>query len=365
MVTETSPPLLTGGQKTVGEGDFGFQGAFLDPAPVLDDQDQDWDWDTEQQQGCQGEGQLALDWYSVTLHPTVAIPVDVPQVLLAASLALGCQPADWVELESGAYGYRKGMVGSGGAKLWWDAPGRDDIHVSFPGKACQLAGQERLVSFLRYSLGHGGKPTRCDTVMDDYQRVVSPAQVLEALQGLDAVTHAQQVFTVQGTTVGSKELTGATVYLGAPGSRQRLRVYDKGLESDGEIDAVRWELQSRKEAAETMAVALAYQDWGQVMASRLVGFVDFRDAGSYADVERRERLPWFQGLVGLIRKASAYLPKVPRTVEQVVEWIDRSIGPSLAVAMRFWQGDFSPLISIIKRGELRWKPKHAAMLLAT
>jgi len=154
------------------------------------------------------------------------------------------------------------------------------------------------------------------------------------------------------------------VYLGAPSSRQRLRVYDKGLESGGEMDCVRWELESRKEAAQTMAVALAYQDWGEVMTSRLVGFVDFRDADSHSEIENRQRLPWFQLLVGMARKASAYLPKVPRTVEQVVEWIDLAIGPTLAVAMKFWQGDLAPLSRILRHGEIRWKPRHKAMVAA-
>ena len=38
-------------------------------------------------------------------------------------------------------------------------------------------------------------------------------------------------------------------------------------------------------------------------------------------------------------------------------------GPSLAVAMKFWQGDLGPLTYIIVKGERRWKPKHRAMLL--
>ncbi len=112
-----------------------------------------------------------------------------------------------------------------------------------------------------------------------------------------------------------------------------------------------------------MVGALAYQHGGQVMASRLVGFVDFRDADSHSEVEKRERLPWFQLLVGLARKASAYLPKVPRTVEQLVEWIDHSVGPTLAVVMKFWQGDLTPLSRILRNGENRWKPKHRAMLV--
>jgi len=368
------PPILTGGQKTVGEGDCGFQVAFLDPEPLVQSDLEDAVCglmiaciadQVVSRQDCQGEGvQLSLDWYSVTLHPSAELPLGVPEVLLSASLALGYEPADWVETERGSYGYEKGMVGPGGARLWWDAPGRNDIHVSLPGQACQIAGRERMVSFLRFCLGHGGKATRCDTAIDDYQHIVSPGQVLETLQGSDTVTHAQKVLTQQGGVVGSKELTGATVYLGAPGSRQRLRVYDKGLESGGEMDCIRWELESRKEAAETMATALAYQNWGQVMSSRLVGFVDFRDVDSHSEVEKRERLVWFQLLVGLVRKASAYLPKEVRTAEQVVDWLDRSIGPSLAVGMAFWEGDTGRLFEMIERGKRRWKPRHKAMVPA-
>ena len=361
------PPLLTGGQKTVGRNELGLQAAFLDPVPVLEEQEEG---DVLQEvfpenQGGSGQGvQLCLDWCSITLHPTPEVPADVPQVQLATSLALGCELADWVETERGGYGYERGMVGPGGARLWWDAPGRDDIHVSLPGQACGIAGQERVVSFLRYSLGHGGKATRLDVALDDYGYIATPTQVLEALQGPDVVTHAKEYLVQRGGKVGSSELTGATDYLGAPSSRQRLRVYDKGLESGGEMDCIRWELESRKEAAETMAVALAYQDWGQVMASRLVGFVDFRDADSHSEVEKRGRLPWFQELVGLASKASAYLPKALRTAEQVVEWLDRSIGPMLAVSMSFWKGDIGPLAEIIERGKRRWKPRHKAMVLA-
>jgi len=356
----TPMPLpLTGGQKTVGRYELGFQGAFLDPArPELVEVPATFP--------AEGEGvQLSMDWLSTTLHPSVEVPVDVPQVQLAASLALGCEPADWVETEHGAYGYEKGMVGPGGARLWWDAPGRDDIHLSLPGQACRIAGQERAVSLLRYSLGHGGKATRCDIAIDDYGYVATPAQVLEVLQGPDVVSHAEKILTQQGGVKGSSELTGATVYFGAPSSRQRLRVYDKGLESGGETNCIRWELEERKEAAETMVAALAYQNWGPVMASRLVGFVDFRDVDSHSEVEKRQRLPWFETLVGLARKASAYPPQVARTVQQVVDWIDKAIGPSLAVAMRFWKGDMAPLVDIIRRGGQapRWKPKHEAMLV--
>lgn len=314
------PPQLTGGQKTV-------KGAAV-----------------------------GVDWLSVTF------PGDVDRVLLAVSVALGCDVGDWVELEHGSYGYRQGMVGPGGARVWWDAPGRVDVHVSLPGKACGVCGEVRLRGFLRQIMAVGGKATRVDLALDDYCRVVAPEAFLEGLQGPDRVTHAQQYLTQRGGRVGSSDLTGITIYLGAPSSRQRLRVYDKGLESAGEMDCVRWELESRKEAAETLVADLAHREWGDVAAGRLVGFVDFRDASTHSEVERRPRLAWFAELVGMVKKASAYLPKPARTLEEVVSWLKQSIGPSLAVAMRFWRGDLGLLTDIIHDGERRLKPRHMAML---
>jgi len=339
------PPLLTGGQKTVRRYEKGIH----------------LDYPHERVRNGRGV-QLSVDWYSITMHSSLEVPVDVLQIQLAASLALGCENDDWVETATGAWGYERGLVGPGQARIWWGAPGRDDMHLSFPGQACQIAGEKGLRSLFRYCLGHGGKATRCDVAIDDYRRVVSPADVLKVIQGPDSVTHARKWLVQQGGDVGSSDLTGETAYLGSPKSRQRLRVYDKGLESLGEIDAVRWELESREEAAETMVSALACGHWGQVMSARLVGFVDFRDYESHSEVEKRHRLGWFQQLVGLINKASAYLPKVPRTAEEVVEWLDRSIGPMLAVSMAYWKGDIGQLYEIIERGKRRWRARHKAMV---
>jgi len=136
------------------------------------------------------------------------------------------------------------------------------------------------------------------------------------------------------------------------------------------VNCVRWELQGRAEAAETLIPKLAEEDWATVITSRLVSFVDFRAHESRFNVEKRARLPWFEELVRGARKASAYLPKLARTVEQVIGWLDTAVGTSLAVAINYWKhdpalkGDFlAPLMGIVAHGEGRWKPKHWAMLI--
>jgi len=305
---------------------------------------------------------LGLDWLSISVHPGGSFDLDIEQVRLAASLALGCEPGDWIFLDKGLYGYRKAMLGPANAQIWWDAPGRQDLHVSLPGKACQVAGEKRLRGFMKWALGHGGKAARCDVNMDDYRRVIEPGPALEEIKGPNAVTHARSWLVQHGGDVGCEELTGITVYVGAPSSRQRLRIYDKGLESNGELDCVRWELQARAEAAETLVRQLAAGDWPTVIRARLMAFIDFRDADSSSEVEKRVRLTWWEKLMMGVKKGRVYLPKPVKTIEQVHNWVRDSIGPSLALLVMGNGGDMEFMTNIVDYGRVRLKPRHLAML---
>jgi len=130
------------------------------------------------------------------------------------------------------------------------------------------------------------------------------------------------------------------------------------------MDCVRWELQSRDEAADTLIRLLANpaRKWPAVAASRLVSFVDFRDASAHSEVEKRPRLPWYERLIRGAEKASAYPVKAVRTAFEVVEWVEKAIAPSLAVAMSVFKGDLSEIVGLMDRGRSRWKPRHLAMV---
>jgi len=291
------------------------------------------------------------------------------KVHLAASLALRCDLDDWIDLPHGSNGYQKAILGPGNARIEWDHRTSPNVYASFPGKACLIMSEEGMRPFLKFVLANGGKGTRVDLTIDDYLRIVTPNQVQEAMSGPDVVTHATKGQTIQGFGVHKPELTGITCYLGAPSSRQRLRIYDKNLESNGVQNCIRWELQLRKEATGTVLKALADDNWGEVIASRLVSFVDFRGHASGFDVVKRTRLSWFEQLVGNARKSSAYLPKEPKTIEQVENWLDRSIAPTFALVMESWRrkGRGTELFCLKRmeiQGRERWKPWQKAILAA-
>lgn len=328
--------------------------------------------------------QVGIDWLEFTMTPqkgpldamewrpdTLDLPKNklMDDTLLAVSMALGCHPSDWHLLEFGLLGWKQQFLGPGGARLLFDAPGeREDFHIVLPGKACSMISEDQMRSLMRFCLGRNGKATRIDTKIDDYSRLATPELFRQSLERGDAVTHAEKALVVHEFDVGSPVSTGDTVYLGSPRSRQKLRVYDKNLESEGDLDCIRWELEVRKEAAITMLAQLVDGDWAAVMTSRLVAFVDFRDSAtavnSSAPSRDRPRLAWFEKLVGMAVKASAYLPTLPRTVEDVAKWFSDQVGTSLAMLFRFWGGDMDPLYRIISDGERRLRPKHLAMLAA-
>lgn len=402
VVRAGKPPTLTGGQKSKSKPSkkifLGLQGHFSAP-PGKRDADEDGQ-PPEHQRGW-ADGSISkprhnqpvlvgVDWLDFTFHPSRLIDEagpgdrtqaerrasdmdDVPppasrefmdRVILATSLAIGCDPGDWIELEYGMWGYSLALLGPAGAKVLY-APFKTEenhFHVLLPGQACAMISQAAMISYLNFCDAHEAVCTRVDVKMDDYARVIGVPGIRLATQGGDIVTHAQRGEAVNRWRIGKPETTGDTVYVGAKGSRQLLRAYDKGLESGGEIDAIRWELETRKEPAVTLVARLRSEPWGEVIASRILSFVDFRDATSSSKIEKRTQLEWYARLIGSAKKASAYLPKLPKTIGDLTAWIRQSIGPSLATLFRAWTGDIGPLTEILADGERRLRPKHLAML---
>jgi len=234
--SELTPPLLTGGQKKKIDGELGVK--------------------------------VGVDWVSVTV-PMVEEPLEPQEIfygdeplipraanqlrddlLLAASVALGCDQEDWAYLDTGINGYRESFIGPGSARVLFNHPTNRDVHLVMPGQACGMVGEESMRSLLRYVMVHGGHASRIDVKADDYEKTITPAFVREQLTGGDTVTHAKHGLELTEFEIkpGGAD-TGSTVYLGSAKSRQRIRIYDKGMESGGEIDAIRWELQTRKAAA--------------------------------------------------------------------------------------------------------------------
>ena len=316
----------------------------------------------EHPKGCR----VSVDNLSVTYHPPCSMPWHqvnqlVDDVLEEVSEVLGGHPGDWLEQEHGYKSYQRSLTGPANSRLHFDPKSGSDFNLSLPGQACQRAGTERLRAFFSSFVNAGAKARRVDLTLDDYEKRITPARFLDEIRGPNRVTHSRAVLTIAGEILGNPD-TGETVYLGAAKSARRLRVYDKAFESGGEIDAIRWELQERKRAAEKAAYDLAHGDWNEVVRTRLVGFVDIRLRESAQEVEDRLRWGPYEELMEGAKRAEAYFPVVEKSIEETEEWFRVHQGPTLAMLLQYHGGDLSALAEYARDGRRRWRPKHLALI---
>jgi hypothetical protein len=276
-------------------------------------------------------------------------------------------PGEFVELDYGSSSYERQAVGAGGARVKWTA-GRDDIHIVLPGKWLGALAPEAVLGVLAwvnekawYVVQHEDGSfkarvavTRLDLAADDFAKVVTPGQVEAARAAGNLVTHAKE-----GEFIRHWPTRGETFALGKRGSLQYLRVYDKAAESGGEIDSIRWELEFRDEAAESALVMLLYREWGEVFATRLVSFVDFRDRSADARPDRCPRLPWLEQVVGAAEKVKPYELITPvASAERSLSWLRHQVAAVLAAVNAAAGGDLGLLESLLEEGRNRWKASH-------
>jgi DNA relaxase NicK len=286
---------------------------------------------------------VSVDWLEFTVKD---MPVRAMEHVVGSYVVGDC-----LEVERGMLGYERQKVGPGGSRILSTAR-KKEVHVILPGDWCGGLAKKQMGGLLVW-VDVMGKVSRCDVAGDDWRRRASPRDVKEAVERGEAVTHTRSHRWMENlySKIG-------TMYFGAPTSRQMVRVYDKGAESGGAIDAIRWELQLRDEVAQTVVRRLWREKWGEVWSSQLVQLVDFRDRSSNALVNRCPRMEWFQSIVGDAEKAIWYKPRPVVSAQRVDSWLRRQVTPSLAAVVTRNGGDLGYIEELLNDGKARWKTKH-------
>ena len=77
---------------------------------------------------------------------------------------------------------------------------------------------------------------------------------------------------------------------------------------------------------------------------------------------RAPLLPWWAALTEGFQKCRLAVEQVQQAIEQVKQWMARSIGPMLAVVHQVAGPSF--IHEVIRAGQQRWRSKHRALLTA-
>jgi hypothetical protein len=208
--------------------------------------------------------------------------------------------------------------------------------ISIPGTVLARRSLQRVWGTLYpFVFKWGMRATRLDIAVDDFDKRISFDTVVESLTNRNYARFER--FRIVEDFNG--KVLGKTIYLGSRNSDKFVRFYDKSVESDGEIDSYRWELQSRgKHSEEILKTMLSLERpmdsdaCARYLGSLVVGAVDFVDRESGDRLQRQVRLDWWQQFVDLVGNAvRVSLPKKETLLIKTVAWFYRQVCTSMAM----------------------------------
>ncbi len=246
------------------------------------------------------------------------------------------------EVTFGRHTYEMSERYPGGAVLFWtESKPRAEFLLSINGDALDLIPQAEQLAFLRRFEDMGAKCTRVDVALDDYSRQLLDLEAIAA--AADAGNFSQfrrKKVTREQQRLGGRMIdTGFSIdwgRRGKDGSGVSVQVYDKGLESKGEIDSNRFEVRFAKERAKMLGECLFGSSTDESLVEKLRnavgGAIDFIDrAAGDANLSRCPRLGWWQQLLDVLGRARHVVKRAVPPLQRFVEWFKRSVAGQLSV----------------------------------
>lgn len=174
-------------------------------------------------------------------------------------------------------------------RLWVSIPGR-------PLSAMKWERQQRMIEGLA---ALQFKATRVDIATDVPRSAHSREDLEKAIDAQEYMPFRshQQIKSRRGNKLGW------CYYLGQASGIARMCIYDKFAESDGAIDAIRWEFRGLDERARSMFGYIAQNGmesesaWCQALASLWVAAVDFRQSAPGQRKARASQPEWWAAIV--------------------------------------------------------------------
>lgn len=239
--------------------------------------------------------------------------------------------------------------------------GSFDSMIEFRGGLLKTLHPAQLRELLQLLLGYGFRCTRIDLCIDDYDKVLDFGVVQEALRA------GNIKYFRSGTSIsGWGDDSGATIYFGKRGSDRCGRLYDKSIESGGEMDCYRLEAELKGNQAvvafsNLSLSTLELADWVGLVSSVCLGVFDFVDRSFDEKVERCPRLTWWEKFCNYFPGHVRYrVHRHDNTVQQTREWFGRSVVVALAtIKEAVGHYDFNKwLASMMSDGLGRMSSRH-------
>ena len=175
--------------------------------------------------------------------------------------------------------------------------------------------------------------SRIDVACDDREGFLNMDEIVRKVQ-INQVNSRMTKRSVLVSYDGTQR-SGSTIYIGAPSSDFRIRIYDKALEQGEDGHWVRVELVLRKKNANAFVEQMTNAESVGKLAAQVINdkfaFIERDDS----NITRCTVCSWWKEFVDELESVRLVARCViQHRVEQIENWVEAQVGPSLAIIIR-------------------------------
>ena len=201
--------------------------------------------------------------------------------------------------------------------------------------------------------------SRIDIACDDREGHLSMDDIVRKVQGNEINSRLSRRTLYQ--SYNGTQNAGITAYIGAPSSDFRIRIYDKAAESGTDGHWVRVELVMRGKNANAFGAQLTNSETVGKLAAQVLNdkfsFIEKDDS----NITRCTVCSWWASFVDELEAVRLVARcVVQHSVEQVHNWVEAQVGPSLAILLRTM--GFGSIFALAKDSCSRLSEKQQSLI---
>lgn len=243
------------------------------------------------------------------------------------------------------------------------------VTLDVPGKPLDTIAQGDLHLFLVGLRYFSPVCTRIDVFFDDYQRLTTPTELDKIVRKGDHSRFRKAQFRQVGEFKnGSYVIEHSEIDFGSRGengSGKYLRVYDKDLESKGEKDCVRWEIEFCKERAhkvfDELSQTTTVDDFAGKCGSYIGGSVLFVHRNGDKNICRLDVYEFWVQIQESLGSLIVRIEKKVSNIGDMYRWVRNQVSATLATLRATFldEVDYSNfLYDVIAEGELKMSQRQ-------
>lgn len=272
----------------------------------------------------------------------------------------------------GLWSYDTRYSWTNGASLNYDSDDNrsDSVHLGkvtldVPGKAMDTITQGDLCLFLFGMVPFRPSCTRIDVFLDDYHRFITPGKVHDIIKRSDYSGFRKSQFKQRyerGCIIHDEVDFGTR---GDNGAGKYLRVYDKALESKGERDCIRWEVEFSKQRAHKVFDKLSHvtsvDGFATLCGSLVAGCIAFVKRTGEKNIGRLKVYEFWNRIRETLGTLIIRIEKKLSDVGDMYRYIYKQVSPTMATLRGTFVNDtdfLNWLIDVLDDGELRMSKRQ-------